>query len=265
MAFDLSSITTGRVDLPPRIIILGTPKVGKSTFGCSAPDVIALPIKGEEGVDDLDCAKFPTCPTFDDVISALASLAEGEHKYRYVMLDSTSTLEPMIWDAVCREVGDKNGRPCSQIELVGGGYGKGYASALSYWRRITDTLDYLRRERGMGCILTGHVKVKVFNDPLVDPYDQFQWDVHQQAASCLLKWADVILFARHAQYTRTLEDTGKGKNPDRVRASGTGERRLYTQERPAHPGGGRGVYGRLPYEIPLSWADWMAAVSAASK
>jgi hypothetical protein len=34
MAFDLASITTGRVDLPPRIIILGTPKVGKSTFGC---------------------------------------------------------------------------------------------------------------------------------------------------------------------------------------------------------------------------------------
>lgn len=257
MAFDLTSITSGKVDLPPRIIILGTPKIGKSTFGGSAPDVVAIPIKGEEGVDDIACAKFPTCRTFDDVCAALGTLAEGDHKFRYVMLDSSSTLEPMIWDVTCREIGDKNGRPCGNIELVGGGFGKGYTSALTYWRRITETLDYLRSERHMGCIITGHVKVKVFNDPLVDPYDQFQWDIHQQASSCLLKWADAILFARYQQYTRTLEDAGK------VRASGSGERKLYTQERPAHPGGGRGAYGRLPYELPLAWADWQAAVQAA--
>lgn len=266
MSFDLQSITTGRVDLPPRVIVLGTPKVGKSTFGCGAPNCIALPVKGEEGVDDLECAKFPTARTLDDVISALVTLCEQQHSYRFLMIDSTSTLEPLVWDVVCREVGDKNGKPCKHIEEVQGGYGKGYTTALAYWRRITDALDYLRRERGVGCILTGHVKVKVFNDPLAEPYDQFQWDIQQAAASALMKWADVILFCRFQQYTRTLEDTGKdGKTPDKVRASGSGERRLYTQERPAHPGGGRGVYGRLAYELPLSWEAWTAAVKDAAK
>lgn len=265
MAFDLKSISSGRVDLPPRIIILGTPKVGKSTFGCSAPNAIAIPIKGEEGVDDLECAKFPTAKTFEDVLAALGTLCEEEHQFKYVMLDSTSTLEPMIWDTVCREIGDKNGKACRNIELVGGGYGKGYTAALEYWRKITDTLDYLRTHKGVGCILTGHVKVKVFNDPLAEPYDQFQWDIQQAAASTMCKWADVILFARFQQYTRILEDTGSKNTPDKVRASGSGERKLYTQERPAHPGGARGVFGRIPYELPLSWADWMAAVAAVAK
>lgn len=266
MAFDLKSISTGRVDLPPRIIILGTPKVGKSTFGCSAPGVIAIPIKGEEGVDDMDCAKFPTAKTFDDVLAALGTLCEEEHPYKYVMLDSASTLEPMVWDLVCREVGDKSGKPVGNIELVGGGYGKGYTAALQYWRQIMHTLDYLRTNKGVGSIITGHVKVKVFNDPLAEPYDQFQWDIQQVAASALMKWADVILFARFQQYTRTLEDTGRdGKTPDKVRASGSGDRKLYTQERPAHPGGARGIYGHVPYELPLSWAAWTAAVAAAAK
>ena len=41
------------------------------------------------------------------------------------------------------------------------------------------------------------------------------------------------------------------------------ERKLFTQGRPAHPGGGRGVYGRLEYEIDLTYESFMAAVKAA--
>lgn len=265
MAFNLASISSGRVDLPPRIIILGTPKVGKSTFGASAPNVIALPIRGEEGIDDFDCAKFPAAQTYEDVMEAIGTLAENDHKFQYLMLDSSTAMEPLIHDIVCREVGDSKGKPCANIERVDGGYGKGYAHAASYWRKIMEGVDFLRTEKRMGFILTGHVKVKAFNDPLAEPYDQFQWDIHQQSASALQKWADVILFARHKQYTRTLDGTGVGDKPDLVRAAGSGERCLYTQERPAHPGGGRGVYGRLPYELALSWDSWQNAVSTVNK
>jgi len=43
------------------------------------------------------------------------------------------------------------------------------------------------------------------------------------------------------------------------------ERVLYTQKRPAHPGGGRGVYGHLPYELPFDYHTWRAAIKAAKE
>ena len=99
--YDLNSIQTGKKDLPPRIVILGTPKVGKTTFACDSSNPILMPIKGEEGADDMDCAKFPTVNTYDELMEALTTLARDEHQFDTIRLDSSSTLEPLVWDKVC--------------------------------------------------------------------------------------------------------------------------------------------------------------------
>jgi hypothetical protein len=250
MAFSLADVSNEARHLPPRIILLGTPKVGKTTFAASAPGAILLPVKGEEGADDMTCAKFPTAQTFDDVMSAMSALSTEQHGYQFVVIDSASTLERLIWLKTCAD-GKK-----SSIEDFG--YGKGYTNALDYWARVTEALDWLRNERGMGCILIGHVKNKLFNDPQFEPYDTFMWDIHQGAASMLTKWADCVLFARPKQFVKQVGDGQKAE----THAIGNGERCLFTQERPAHPGGGRGVYGRLPYELPLTFDAWVNAVSA---
>ena len=251
MAFDLASISCEARHLPPRVLLLGTPKVGKTTFAASAPGVVLLPIKGEEGADDMACAKFPTAHTYNDVIAALTTLATAEHNYQFIAIDSATALERLVWEHTCQTEDWKN------IEKPG--FGKGYATALSHWNRVIDGLDYLRNTRGMGCILIGHVKVKIFNDPQFEPYDTFIWDIKDNAASMITKWADCTLFARQKQFVKQVGD-GPQKE---THAVGSGERCLYTQERPAHPGGGRGVYGRLPYELPLNFTAWMDAVGAA--
>lgn len=253
MAFNLASITRETRSLPPRMIVLGTPKVGKTTFASQADEVVLLPITGEEGADAVTCAKFPTAQTFEDVLSALGSLATEEHSFKFVAIDSTSALERVIWSAAC------TANKWQSIETPG--FGKGYVEALSYWSRLMEALDWLRNNKGMGSILIGHVKVRVFNDPLSDPYDVYQWDVQDRAASAMLKWSDCILFARHKQVTKKV---GAKERPD-THAVGSGERVLLTQERPAHPGGGRGVYGHLPYELPLDWAAWQNAVAESMK
>jgi hypothetical protein len=43
-----------------------------------------------------------------------------------------------------------------------------------------------------------------------------------------------------------------------------GSRYLFTRKTPAHPGGGRGAYGQLPYELPLEWAAYREAVATAT-
>jgi hypothetical protein len=243
--------------------MLGEEKIGKSTFAASSNNPIFIPVKGEEGIDDLTVDQFPTCLSHYDVISCLQSLHTQEHNFGTVCIDSSTSYEPLIWDAVCREHGGKDGAAVNTIEEVLGGYHKGYTVALNYWRAMTEWLDALRSDRNMASILIGHVKIKRFDDPTSGAsYDQFQWALDAKAANLLFCWADVILFAR----TKTAvakEDVGFNKKVARGVDTGGGNRFLFTKKTPAHPGGGRGVYGRLPDELPLSWEAFTQAVATA--
>jgi len=251
---NLSQITHGIINRPYRMILCGIEKIGKSTFASCAPDPIFLPVKGEEGIDALDVARFPVCSTFDELLEAIGSLAEEEHDFKTVVIDSASTLEPLIWEAVCAE------HQVESIEKVGGGFGKGYVEAVKKWRDLMAGLDYLR-DNGMGSILITHVTVKQFTDPLTESYDQYVIDINGKAQSALMRWSDCILFANSKVYTKTekvgMKETKKGVLRN--------ERIMYTQKRPGHPGGGRGVYGQLPYELPFEYSEWNNAVEAAKE
>ena len=255
MSISLESISKAAAVRAPRIILLGTEKVGKSTFASQAPKPIVMPIRGEEGTDGLGVDQFPTLRAYGDVMAALGVLYTDQHEYETVVIDSGSTLEPLIWDETCR-VNDAD-----SIEKVGGGYGKGYTESLRYWRELTDGLDALRNDRNMASIIIGHVTVTKFNDPTTDAYDVFSFDINRKAADLLMRWADVVLFATRKAMVRK-EDIGFKKT--KARAVGDDARVLLTQKRPAHPGGGRNVYGRLPYELPLSWAAFQEAVAKAT-
>ena len=256
MRFALQSSKAGVTHKPPRIVLLGVEKIGKSTFATGSDNPIVLPIKQEEGVDDLDCDKFDTAQTFNDVLKAVGTLVTEQHDYKTFIIDSASTLEPLIWKHLC------DASNCDSIEKVGGGYGKGYTEAANTWRTLMEGLDALRN-KGIAVILIGHVKVKRFDDPLGDSYDQYQFDVHEKVSNSLFRWSDCILFANTKTAVKK-EDVGFNKEKKRA-IDVTGQRFLFTQKTPGHPGGGRGVYGRLPYELPLDWQSFTQAVSQAAQ
>ena len=267
MAFDLASISSEAVARAPRIVLLGVEKIGKTSFACgdrvadgkiveyglNAPVIVS--VNGEQGADAIPVPKFPVAQSFSDVIEALASLYTGEHEFGTVVVDSVSALEPLIWAETCQEAGVQS------IEKVGGGYGKGYTEALSRWRRLLGGLDALRTKKGMASIVIGHTKVKAINNPDTDSYDAYQLDINDKAANLLFRWADLILFA-NTKVVVKKENTGFNGEKKRAIDAANGMRFLYTQKRPSHPGGGRGVYGALPYELPLDWASFQAAVAA---
>lgn len=268
MAFDLNSISAEAVTRAPRIVLLGVEKIGKTSFACgdrvadggriaeyglNSPVVIS--VRGEQGADEIPVPKFPVAQSLADVIEALASLYTGEHQFGTVVVDSVSALEPLVWADVCQEAGVQS------IEKVGGGYGKGYTEALAKWRRLLEGLDALRTAKGMASIVIGHTKVKAINNPDTDSYDAYQLDINDKAANLLYRWADLILFA-NTKVVVKKENTGFNGEKSRAIDGANGMRFLYTQKRPSHPGGGRGAFGALPYELPLDWASFQSAVAA---
>lgn len=260
MAIDLSSIQKGKQVRAPRIILLGVPKIGKSTFASGADKPIFIPIKQEEGIDDIDVDNFPTANSFQEVMDCMTILYKEDHDYQTVVIDSASALEPVIWQAVV----DADPKGAKSIEEIGGGFGKGYTEAISRWRTLMDALDALRSQKNMASILIGHVTVKRFDDPLGDPFDQYQFDVNNKAAAALYRWADLVGFANTKSFVKK-DDVGFGKTKNRGVDSGNGQRFLFTQKSPAFPAGGRGAYGNLPAEIPLTWQDFKAAVNNANQ
>lgn len=260
MAFDLASISNETRLRAPRIILIGTEKIGKSEFAAGSDSPIFIPVKGEEGIDALKVSQFPTCNSFSDVMECMSTLYRDPHEHLTTVIDSASTLEPLIWADTCRTNGN-----APSIEKVNGGYGKGYIEALSLWRLLTEALDALRAERNMASIIIGHAKAKRFDDPVDGSYDRWQLDLHEKAAALLYRWADCILFANTKVAVKS-EDVGFNKKSKRGLDIAGGQRFLFTQKSPAYPAGGRGVYGHLPAELPLSWTafrDAVASVAAA--
>ena len=247
MAFNLGSITRGKRLRAPKIVIYGPPKVGKSTFAAQAPKAIG--IITEEGLDNIDVDAFPKAASYEDVKSALLTLATEPHEYQTVFVDSLDWLEPLILAKICQENRVKN------VEDIG--YGKGYIMADDLWRDFFAALDYLRNEKNMTIICIAHEQInKVKNPTLADDYDAYSLKLNKRAVGIINEWADVIGFANHEVITRAAEG---GFNQKEIKAVSTGARKLHLNPHPAYIAGNR--YG-MP-DTPLSWAAFSQALTAA--
>lgn len=247
----LTQIQRGRTPKPPRILLYGVEGIGKSTFGSQAPKPIF--IQPEDGLDEIDCDKFPLATSFDEVNEALADLQREKHDYETVVIDSLDWLERLIWDKLC----DQHG--VSSIEKVDGGYARGYTHALTYWRETIDRLNALRNERGMVVLLIAHSKVERFEDPESSPYDRYSPRLHKHAKALISEWCDAVLFATRKIRTQS-EDAGFNRKRTIAHAIGKdgGERILRCVGGPSCVAKNR--YG-IVEELPLSWAAFIQALT----
>jgi hypothetical protein len=248
----LAQVQHGRATKPPRLMIYGTPGIGKTTVGAQTPKPIFVPT--EDGQDEIDCARFPLATTFETVLANLAALRNEPHDYETVVLDSLDWLERLVWDKVCAEFGVKN------IEKVDGGYARGYTHALTHWREVIDQLNLLRNQRGMVILLIAHAKVEKFEDSEAPPYDRYSPRLHKHAAALITEWCDAVLFATRKLYTQT-DDAGFGRKRTIAHAVGKdgGERILRTVGGPTCVAKNR--FG-LTADLPLSWAAFVTALSS---
>jgi hypothetical protein len=244
MAFDLSSISRTKRMRAPKIVIAGPGKIGKTTFAAHAPNAVG--ILTEDGADAVDASAFPLCQSLDDVYAAIGTLLKEDHQFESVFLDSLDWLEPLLHAHVCRE------NKWASIEAPG--YGKGYIAAAEEWRNLLSGFEALRQQKNMAVVLIAHDKIKHFESPMHDGYDQYVLKLHDRAAALVQEWADVIGWANYRIVT-TQSDAGFGNKETKART--TGERILHVEPHPAHMGGNR--FGLK--NMQLSWDAFAAALA----
>jgi hypothetical protein len=234
----LDSIITGKVIEPARILIYGDQGVGKSTFAASAPKPIF--VVTEKGANNIDVPKFPRANTWRDFKGNLEDLCYEKHEYQSVVIDCLDWAEKLVHAEVCAQHG------VTDIGVIP--YGRGKVASLTYWSELISLLDTLQEKRRMGVICVAHSKIERFEAPDTDSYERYSLDIYEKAASLMKQWADCILFATFKKYVaQKTGDFGRTTN----KAYGTGERMLYTEERPAFLAKNR--YS-MPAELPLDWA-----------
>ena len=242
MGFDLKSIKKNTSFAAPRVLVYGIEGIGKSTFAAGAPAPVF--IQTEDGLGSLAVDHFPVAAKTSDVLDAISTLFDDDHNFGSVVIDSLDWLETLIW----RDIEFK-------YDAKDLAYGKGAMIAADKWREILDGLTALRNDRGMAIILIAHCEIKRFDSPETEPYDRYQPKLQARSSALVREWCDAVLFAN---YKTLIKKDDVGFNKTISRGISTGERLLFTSERPAYMAKNR--YS-LPESIPLSWEAFESAIA----
>lgn len=242
MAFNLQSVRRNEALTAPRVLIYGVEGIGKSTFAAGAPSPIF--IQTEDGLGSLAVDHFPLATKTVDVFDAIGALYGEDHTFRTVVVDSVDWLETLIWRDVEAKYDAK--------DLA---FGKGAMIAADRWREVLEGLNALRTQRGMAVILIAHTEIRRFDSPETEPYDRYQPKLQARTSALVREWCDAVLFAN---YRTIVKKDEVGFNKTVARGVSTGERLLFTSERPAYMAKNR--YS-LPESLPLSWAAFEQAIT----
>lgn len=180
----LSTIQRGRTVKPPRLVVYGMEGIGKSTFAASFPASVF--IQTEDGLGQIDCARFPLAKKTSDVVDQLTALLKEKNDFQTVVVDSLDWLERLIWDDVCEAA------KVDSIEKIG--YGKGYVNALTVWREILDLLSALHESNKI-ILLLAHAIAEDYTDPEVAGLKRFTPRLHKTARSLIAEYVDAVFLA----------------------------------------------------------------------
>lgn len=248
----LNAIRKANEFVPPlKIVAYGVQGIGKTSFGATFPGAILLPV--EDGAHAVDVNAFPVAKTYQNIIDTISALHE-EHTYKTLIVDSLDWIEPLVWEATCQA--------SEKPSIESFGYGKGYTEADKYWRLLMGGFDSLRVNKKMNVVLLAHSEVKTVIPPDSDTYDRYQMRLHKRAFGLWTEWADIVAFMN---YKISIRKEDKGFGSDRNRAIGSGDRVIYTAERPAWDAKSRWP---MPEEIfigkDVTYAAFHAALEAAT-
>ena len=225
---------------PPRMVIYGPPKVGKTTLASDAPSPIF--VCTEDGADGIAVDQYPRATTWAELLANVHAVAGEKHEYQTLVVDTMNGAAELCEQHICLTQFKGDWGPTGFAN-----YGKGPASVSEEIRVLLAELDKCR-VRGMTILLTAHVGILSIQNPLGNDYSKFAPDLDKKVWARVSAWADIIGRAEYETSLLAKDPTRKAKA-----VSDTTVRVLRFDGNTANDGGCRVGY-ELPAELPLSWA-----------
>lgn len=244
----LAAVTKGRVKRPLKLLTFGMEGIGKSTFASQAPDPIFL--CAEDGTSQLDVARFPEPKAWSDVMACVNELADDEHSFKTLVIDSLDWLQPLMIRHVCDEQKWVN-------EEKYHSFGLGEKFAITNWKQLIVALDRLREKRNVHVVILAHSMIAPFRNPEGEDFDRYQLALPNKSAELWKQWADVLLFMGWETLTKG-EKRQKGI---------LGDRFLYAERTAAFDSKNRfGISAPIPIpDVNTMWQAFSHAVKQAQQ
>lgn len=160
------------------ILVYGPSKIGKSTW-CSQAEG-ALFLATEAGLNNLEVFQAPI-GTWDDLLVAGKEIAEGQHPYKTIIIDTIDNAYRMCAEHVCQKFKIEH-----ESDL---GYGKGYALINNEFYRVLNKLSLLP----YGLFLVSHSQEKEL-ETRTGKLTRIVPTLPEKARKIVLGMVDVILF-----------------------------------------------------------------------
>lgn len=177
-------IRTGKTIEPFRLMVYGTPGIGKTTFASLAPSPLIVQI--EDGANRLDCAKTELIRRWEDLTMFLQWLPLSED-YKTVVVDSVDALVDLAKEYICH-----NKRVENVAEIP---YGQGFKLLNETVASVIQMLQEIK-DSGKNIIVIGHSQLEKVISPIDGEFNRY--NVESDAKSSkndFFKWCDICGFA----------------------------------------------------------------------
>jgi hypothetical protein len=131
-------------------------------------------------------------------------------------------------------------------------WGQGWKATAEEFMQLLAALDDCRA-KGMTVLLLSHVGLQTVRTPSDGEYTKYAPDVDKNVWARVCAWADIVLRAEYEHTVIPSSGPGKGK------VASTKARRMFSSGSAAEDAKCRVGY-ELPEEMPLSWAEFAAAL-----
>lgn len=236
------AIETGGAWVPPRLVIYGDEKSGKTSTCAQAPK--PLYIGTDDGRRRLSVDGLALASNWATFVEQLESVADQAPDLGYgsVVTDTLNGVIDLCARHVCEtQFGGR--RSDAKNGFMAWGGAQGWAATAEEFRRTFPLYNRLV-DAGLWVILIAHSATAHIKNPLTGDYDRWQPAIDRRVWEPIARWTDVIL---RVDYQITMLEEG-GKR----RAVGDGSRILRCSASAAESAGCRVGY-ELPETLPWSW------------
>ena len=229
-----------------KILIYGTEKIGKTTFGVNTPNPILMSIEdGARNIKRNDSKEFDELDdidSWDKCMRVVQDLTRYNHDYKTLVIDSIDWLERRCHQRI---IGNRD----TDLTRVNGGFQAGPRDAQRRHSDLLYNLDYLQQKRGMNIVAISHYQIKKYTDPLMEEgFDMFMPKCEPMVSALWREWSEAIIFVAQPM---TLRDQGNPKK--KTRGGECQDPVAYTVATPQYMAGNR--YG-LPAKMKFGYDFW---------